>query len=113
MTALTRSPMKETDGAAQWVILRLMPLADDDLFDFDELDESDAAQKAVRPWAIMIVDDDAEVHRAVELALMSVKIFDRPSHHTLPRCIARRIARSADYAVVAGPASYWAAGAVT
>lgn len=92
MTELTRSPIAETDGAAQWVVLRLMPLADDDLIDFEDQEVPGATQKAVQPWAIMIVDDDAEVHRAVALALMSVKIFERPLQ--LTHCASAAEARS-------------------
>jgi CheY-like chemotaxis protein len=78
MTLSPQAPLADSDATAQWAILRLMPLADDDLFTFDEQEDSDIGQKSVRPWSIMIVDDDSEVHRAIELALMMVRIRDRP-----------------------------------
>lgn len=71
-------PTNDVDGTARWVLLRLKPLTDDDALDFLPDDDSDVGPGAVLPWSILVVDDDAEVHRAVDLALMMVKIHGRP-----------------------------------
>lgn len=78
MTDEPSLPTTEIDGTARWVLLRLKPHKDDDALDFLAEDETDAAAGTVLPWSILVVDDDAEVHRAVDLALMMVKVHGRP-----------------------------------
>lgn len=78
MTQQPTHPANETDDTARWVLLRLKPLLDDDIIDFFSEDEPDGDAGANEPWSILVVDDDAEVHRAVELALTSVEIHGRP-----------------------------------
>jgi CheY-like chemotaxis protein len=81
------APMEDS---ARWILLRPAPLADDDLFDFEESD--DGEETILPPWSILIVDDDSEVHRAVELALMGVRLHGRPLHlmHSLSAADARK-----------------------
>ena len=71
-------PTMESDDTARWILLRLKPLADDDPFEFGEEDGDYARAGSAQPWTILVVDDDLEVHRAVELALTMVKIHGRP-----------------------------------
>lgn len=69
---------------AQWVVLRLSALADDDLLSFaDELEGTAGGAKVQKPWSVLVVDDDEEVHRAIELALGDVSVLGRPLvlHH--------------------------------
>ena len=74
---LTDPPLSDTP--ARWVVLRLASLADDDLLAFSD-DAADNARQAgvVRPWHVLVVDDDDEVHHAIELALGGVVIHSRP-----------------------------------
>ncbi|WP_077037965.1 EAL domain-containing protein [Pelomonas sp. KK5] len=58
---------------------------DDDVLDFLDLDEDEegaasATQANLRPWRILVVDDDADVHRATELAMQGLKIENQPLH---------------------------------
>lgn len=78
MTNQPTLPTVEIDGTARWVLLRLKPHKDDEAIDFLTEDDADAAAGTVLPWSILVVDDDAEVHRAVDLALMMVRIHGRP-----------------------------------
>lgn len=69
---------------AQWVVLRLTSLAEEDLLSFaDELEGGAGCTKTQKPWSVLVVDDDEEVHRAIELALGDVSILGRPLvlHH--------------------------------
>ncbi|MBI2254539.1 MAG: response regulator [Proteobacteria bacterium] len=79
-----------TEETAHWVLLRPIPPADDDLFEFSEADDTEAV--ALRPWSVLIVDDDSEVHRAVELALTGVRIAGRSLNliHSLSAADARQ-----------------------
>lgn len=79
-----------TDETAHWVLLRPAQLSDDDMLDFSDADDAEAL--AIRPWSILIVDDDNEVHRAVELALMGVRIANRPLG--LSHCLSAQEARA-------------------
>lgn len=84
--------LQEVHSPAQWVLLRLKPLADDDetsLFT-DETENSEIA--AERPWSILVVDDDSEVHAAIGLALGGVKIHGRRLR--LSHCLSAGEARS-------------------
>ncbi len=56
------------------------PAADDDLLELlDEPEHTDAELRAVaRPWRILIVDDDGDVHKATELAMQGLTIEDQP-----------------------------------
>jgi CheY-like chemotaxis protein len=65
-------PAEET---AHWILLRPTPQMDDDLVDLSDNDND--ADLGSQPWSILIVDDDSEVHRAVELALMGVRVDGR------------------------------------
>jgi CheY-like chemotaxis protein len=78
MTDLPLQPALETDGPARWVLLRLKPAGDDDALEFEQDEDFGTAGENKAPWSILVVDDDDEVHRAIELALMMVKIHDRP-----------------------------------
>lgn len=78
------------DEPARWILLRPTSVAGDDLFDFAEGD--DAEILATLPWSILIVDDDSEVHRAVELALMGVRVDARPLN--LMHCLSAAEARN-------------------
>ncbi|QPF76793.1 EAL domain-containing protein [Roseateles sp. DAIF2] len=53
---------------------------DDDLLEFiDGPDGStDPAAAALAPWRVLIVDDDADVHKATELAMQGLRIEGRP-----------------------------------
>lgn len=74
---LTESPI--ADAPARWVVLRLASLADDDLLAFtDESGEAAKQAGAARPWQVLVVDDDDEVHGAIDLALGGVVIHNRP-----------------------------------
>jgi CheY-like chemotaxis protein len=67
------------DPLARWVILRLCSLADEDPFDFaDEQERSAKDQGVARAWSIMVIDDDDEVHRAIDLALSGIDVLGRP-----------------------------------
>lgn len=85
MSDPTQTPTPGTDQAlAQWVVLRLSSLAEDDLLNF--ADEQEAAVRGARnqtPWSVLVVDDDEEVHRAIDLALGDVSVLGRPLvlHH--------------------------------
>lgn len=61
---------------AQWVVLCLSAPTGDDAFQFAE--EARAPTRLVSPWRILVVDDDAEVHEAMDLALGGVSIHGRP-----------------------------------
>ena len=52
-------------------------LLDDDRLDFleEDLASSAAAQQAYRPWRVLIVDDDEDVHQATVFALRDAKIL--------------------------------------
>ncbi|MBK8160804.1 MAG: response regulator [Rhodospirillaceae bacterium] len=71
-------PTPEGEDTARWILLRLKPLAEDEPFEFDDDENEIALARYAQPWSILVVDDDLEVHRAVELALMMVKIHGRP-----------------------------------
>ena len=85
-------PTPDIDGTASWVLLRLKPRAGDEAFEFGDEDYGDALVRAAQPWSILVVDDDLEVHRAVELALMMVNIHGRPLK--LSHCSSAAEARS-------------------
>lgn len=52
---------------------------DDDFVPFVEDDADDpSATSAMPPWQVLIVDDDADVHRATEMALRDLSIEGRP-----------------------------------
>lgn len=52
---------------------------DDDFVPFVEDDgDGAAATSAMPPWQVLIVDDDADVHRATEMALRDLSIEGRP-----------------------------------
>jgi len=89
MPSVTPSPTPG-DETAHWILLRPTDLAEDDLLDFVDADDSEAL--AMRSWSILIVDDDSEVHRAVELALMGVHIANRPLD--LVHCVSAADART-------------------
>jgi CheY-like chemotaxis protein len=80
-------PSEET---AHWILLRPIQQTDDDLFDLSDTDDDE--DLGAQPWSILIVDDDSEVHRAVELALMGVRVGGRPLDlaHCLSAAEARR-----------------------
>lgn len=73
----SHSPQR-ADPLAQWIILRLYSRADDDLLDFAEDPGSNKDQHATRPWSIVVVDDDDEVHRAIDLALGGANVLGHP-----------------------------------
>lgn len=79
MTTHPPSPTNlPTDGNCSWIVLRLQFLADDDLLELDEEDLAAASdQRRERDWRVLIVDDDPEVHRAMDLALSGVVIHGR------------------------------------
>ena len=53
--------------------------SDDDVITFlEEETEADVHTKAVMPWKILIADDDSSVHDTTLLALLGVRIHDRP-----------------------------------
>ncbi|WP_374654943.1 response regulator [Dongia sp.] len=85
-------PTPQNDEQAQWILLRLKPPADDDLLDFLEDESEDEALKSAQPWTLLIVDDDSEVHRAIELALMAVRIHGRAL--ALSHCMSAAEARA-------------------
>jgi len=89
MTLQPPSPFP-ADETAHWILLRPIQLADDDLLDFNDADDSDL--QTARPWHILVVDDDSEVHRAVELALMGVQVEGRPLD--LKHCLSAAEART-------------------
>nr|WP_298685748.1 response regulator [uncultured Dongia sp.] len=91
MSTLPSPPAPEAENGARWAILRLKSPYDDDAIDFREEEDSSSAARELAPWSILIVDDDAEVHRAIELALMMVKIYGRPLH--LSHCASAAEAR--------------------
>lgn len=73
----TEPPLSDTP--ARWIVLRLASLADDDLLAFtDESADGGRHAGAARPWHVLVVDDDDEVHRAIDLALGGVVIYSRP-----------------------------------
>lgn len=72
------SPASGHDPLAQWVILRLYSFADDDLVDFAEDHDAAKDSHAARPWSIVVIDDDDEVHRAIDLALGGINVLGRP-----------------------------------
>lgn len=92
MNGLPPLPTTETDSGARWVLLRLKPQRDDDILDFAAEDDPDMVVSAKTPWSILVVDDDDEVHRAVELALMTVNIHGRPLR--LDHCSSAATART-------------------
>ena len=55
-------------------------LDDDDLLEFldDHGHQDAAAEESVQAWRVLIVDDDADVHQATELALQGLLIEGRP-----------------------------------
>lgn len=67
------------DETADLVILRFSSHTDDDVLSFAE-ESADSVSRARigRPWAVLVVDDDDEVHQAIELALGGVLIHERP-----------------------------------
>ena len=68
-----------SDAPARWVVLRLASLADDEFLAFRDDTGNNAKQAgALRPWHVLVVDDDDEVHHAIELALGGVAIHSRP-----------------------------------
>jgi CheY-like chemotaxis protein len=77
------------DETARWVLLRPTQNADEDLLDFADAEDDQAV--AMQPWSILIVDDDSEVHRAVELALTGVSVSARPL--SLMHCLSAAEAR--------------------
>jgi CheY-like chemotaxis protein len=89
MPSVTPSPAPG-DETAHWILLRPTDLADDDLLDFVDIDDPEVL--VMRSWSILIVDDDSEVHRAVELALMGVHIANRPLD--LVHCVSAADART-------------------
>jgi CheY-like chemotaxis protein len=69
----------DMEPLAQWVVLRLSHLVNDDILRFE--DDVDVGGKAMRPvpaWTVLVVDDDEEVHRAIDLALGGVVVHGRP-----------------------------------
>ncbi|MDY0870840.1 response regulator [Dongia rigui] len=88
MTMHQAAPLA-AEEPARWVLLRPTSQADDDLVDFADADDADML--AMQPWSILIVDDDSEVHRAVELALMGVRVAARPLN--LMHCLSAAEAR--------------------
>ncbi len=54
---------------------QLEELADFDIIDDDGIEITTTAQ---RPWRVLVVDDDQEVHASTEFALKGVNILDRP-----------------------------------
>jgi CheY-like chemotaxis protein len=89
---MTPTRIPPVDETAQWIVLRLRPLADEDVLDFADEGAGDVRERSGRPWSILIVDDDDEVHRAIALALMSVRIRGRSV--ALSHCISASDARS-------------------
>jgi CheY-like chemotaxis protein len=89
---MTPTQIPPIDETAQWIVLRLRPLADEDWLDFADEDAGEVRQRQDRPWSILVVDDDDEVHRAIALALMSVRICGRPV--ALSHCVSAADARS-------------------
>jgi diguanylate cyclase (GGDEF)-like protein len=51
---------------------------DDDLLEFVDSPESHEQDTAESPWQVLIVDDDADVHKATELAMQGLRIEGRP-----------------------------------
>lgn len=92
MSELPPISAPEPNATARWVVLRLKPLTDEDTMEFDADEESDAVIGVTPPWSVLVVDDDIEVHRAIELALTSVKIHGRPLH--LSHCASAAEARA-------------------
>ncbi len=80
--------------------------ADDELVQFadETAGSSPGSEKApVRPWSVLIIDDDEQVHSATEFALTGVQIQGRPLHllHAFGEQDARHIlATTADIAVI-------------
>jgi CheY-like chemotaxis protein len=66
-----------TEIPAQWMVLCLsaLSLGEDPLFTEESVEDSGTA--GARPWSILLVDDDEEVHRAMDLALGSAVIHGR------------------------------------
>ncbi|TDQ83430.1 response regulator receiver domain-containing protein [Dongia mobilis] len=77
---MTTSPdrtQQAMDTPAQWMVLCLSALShgDDPLFAEESAEECSAANQ--RPWNILLVDDDEEVHHAMDLALGNAVIHGR------------------------------------
>ena len=68
------------DHASPAAAVNAAGMDDDDLLKFldDHAHQDDAEMGAVKPWRVLIVDDDADVHRATELALQGLLIEGRP-----------------------------------
>ena len=77
--------------------------SEDDLFRFSD-DEPDAgALLSSRPWRVLVIDDDADVHQATRFSLEGVELFGRPLEllHAFSALEARRLlADTTDIAVV-------------
>jgi len=77
-----KQPAEEETGGtgslAQWVVLCLSALAEEDPLRFADEVEGGRATPLARPWHILVVDDDNQVHEAIGLALGGVIIQDRP-----------------------------------
>ena len=76
---------------------------DDELFIVEDGDDEALHPVAPRTWKIAIVDDDEDVHRATEFALLDVKILNRGLEfiHTYSKAETReRFARESDIAVI-------------
>lgn len=69
----------DTEPLAQWVVLRLSHLADEDFLHFeDDPETASRTTRSLQAWTVLVVDDDDEVHRAIDLALGGVVIHGRP-----------------------------------
>lgn len=76
---------------------------DDALFIDEEAGDDAVNQSAPRTWKIAIVDDDEDVHRATEFALLDVKILNRKLEfiHTYSKAQTREcFAQESDIAVI-------------
>ena len=77
---------------------------DDELVPFVEDDAHEPSSTATMPpWQVLIVDDDADVHRATEMALRDLSIEGRPLHllHAYSRQEAMdQVAQHDDLAVI-------------
>ncbi|WP_374385013.1 response regulator [Dongia sp.] len=74
---MINQPPQEATGLAQWILLRLKPFVDDDAASLFADEAEEGAVTAGRPWSILIVDDDSEVHAAIGLALSGAEIDGR------------------------------------
>jgi len=79
------------------------PLDNDDLFRFADEAADTAVPRLERPWQILVVDDDADVHQTTRFSLNGLHLFDRPLtllHASSAREARTLLKQASDIAVV-------------